>query len=291
MKEHQHDLINPESDSLNERLREADELFNPVKMTREAALDSTAIAIIAHYGKQKAQALHTEFVKFQPTEFADKLMTLMSGCELSEDENNSSRMTKDVWAKLGDAVQPMFKRSPPLHFLFGSFEREEVDLHVSRRPPNRDLNRADNNKENATRPEQLPSFEGEKQEATTAEVERVLGILQSQHKRLGGKPMCYFEFVINPMSFGQTVENIFYASFLVRDGLAEVMLDEDNLPVIQPVSGEVKKGQSKDSQRKQVIMSISKREWKTIVDTFRITEPTIPSRPLSSVSKTKGKKT
>lgn len=45
-----------------------------MKMTREAALDSTAIAIIAHYGKQKAQALHTEFVKFQPTEFADKLV-------------------------------------------------------------------------------------------------------------------------------------------------------------------------------------------------------------------------
>lgn len=29
LSEHQQDLINPESDSLNERLREADELFNP----------------------------------------------------------------------------------------------------------------------------------------------------------------------------------------------------------------------------------------------------------------------
>lgn len=44
-------------------------------------------------------------------------MTLMSGRELSEEENGSSRMTKDVWEKLGDAVQAIFKRSPPLHFL------------------------------------------------------------------------------------------------------------------------------------------------------------------------------
>jgi Nse4 C-terminal len=36
-----------------------------------------------------------------------------------------------------------------------------------------------------------------------------------------------FEFVINPQSFAQTIENLFYVSFLVRDGKAAIEPDEN----------------------------------------------------------------
>jgi hypothetical protein len=41
----------------------------------------------------------------------------------------------------------------------------------------------------------------------------------------------YFKFVVNPYSFGQTVENMFYVSFLIRDGKAGITID-DGLPVV-----------------------------------------------------------
>ena len=41
-----------------------------------------------------------------------------------------------------------------------------------------------------------------------------------------------FDFAVNPMSFGQTVENLFYISFLIREGVAKVFTDDDGLPLL-----------------------------------------------------------
>jgi hypothetical protein len=41
-----------------------------------------------------------------------------------------------------------------------------------------------------------------------------------------------FDFAVNPHSFGQTVENLFYISFLIREGAAKVETDADGLPLL-----------------------------------------------------------
>lgn len=41
-----------------------------------------------------------------------------------------------------------------------------------------------------------------------------------------------FRFVVNPHDFAQSVENIFYLSFLIRDGKVALETDEDGEPII-----------------------------------------------------------
>lgn len=41
-----------------------------------------------------------------------------------------------------------------------------------------------------------------------------------------------FDFAVNPDSFGQTVENLFYVSFLIREGAAKIETDVDGLPLL-----------------------------------------------------------
>jgi hypothetical protein len=49
----------------------------------------------------------------------------------------------------------------------------------------------------------------------------------------GGVPL--FHFCINPESFGQSVENLFYLSFLVRDGTIGISTDSRGLPTLRTI--------------------------------------------------------
>ena len=55
-------------------------------------------------------------------------------------------------------------------------------------------------------------------------------------KRNDQEAIYYFQFVVDPTSFGRTVENVFYVSFLVKEGKVKIFYDEETrLPKIVPV--------------------------------------------------------
>lgn len=60
-------------------------------------------------------------------------------------------------------------------------------------------------------------------------------------------------FVINPKSFGQSVENLFYVSFLIKDGKVSVDLDSDGIPSV----GTYSSSRHSDRRRKPNLSSLS----------------------------------
>jgi len=217
LNENKEQLIDPSNkdDLLTQKLSTVDSMFKKVKMTREGALDSASLVRLADLSKMKAQALKTDFISFNASDFCDKVrMTVAGDADATADE-----LSAQQWIHLGHAVQPFFYRTPVLTFMCGSFERGEVCL---RRCKPKEKEREKETTKQSTKPIQLSSLdETDRGELTTAQVDHLLNTLWSIYEGQDGNPICFFEFVTNPHSFGQTVENIFYASFLVRDGHAQ----------------------------------------------------------------------
>ncbi|KAF2732079.1 Nse4-domain-containing protein [Polyplosphaeria fusca] len=88
-----------------------------------------------------------------------------------------------------------------------------------------------------------------------------------------------FDFVVNPRSFGQTVENLFYISFLIREGNVRVNMDKDGLPLLIPSRPHTLQEQREQNvQKHQAIFSIDWPTWQTLIKAFDIEEPLIPHR-------------
>lgn len=116
-------------------------------------------------------------------------------------------------------------------------------------------------------------------------------------------PYNYLKFVTNPTSFSQTVENIFYVSFLIRNALAEIddstgepMLSKSCLYWIRlkthlfmilgicspPTEDQIADGVTKS----QLIMNMDMALWKEIVYTYNLQSSVIPTRTRSPLAVT-----
>lgn len=86
-----------------------------------------------------------------------------------------------------------------------------------------------------------------------------------------------FKFCINPKSFGQTIENLFYVSFLIKEGRAGLGYDRQGLPTIG-VAGERGLEERQEAQRNQAVFTMSFEIWEDIIEAFGIEKCILPHR-------------
>ncbi|NWI87594.1 NSE4A protein, partial [Pitta sordida] len=257
--ENREEMLNSKSNRLTETLEEANKLFDEVSRPREAALDAQFLVIASNLGKEKANELHSEMTTFDTALFAEDLLTFMGINRTEVDENDSGFLPSDAWEKVGEEAMKYFRRAPTFHYMLGSFKSEPP---VAKQRIERQK-KASRGEAKRAMPAQLKKMEESHQEATEKEVERILGILQTLFDNDPDTAISFFDFVIDPNSFARTVENMFHVSFLVRDGLAEIKLDDDELPIIEPTKS--RKGGQNDrgpGARNQVVMSLTQEDWK-----------------------------
>lgn len=102
----------------------------------------------------------------------------------------------------------------------------------------------------------------------------VRSIYKALHDKSTGK-MNLFEFFINPRSFAQSVENLFYTSFLVRDGKLKITSDS-GIPMV-----EIPDSEEDFEESAPVIHHIASLDfptWKQLISQYNIQELFIPHR-------------
>ncbi|NXG21347.1 NSE4A protein, partial [Grallaria varia] len=259
--ENREEMLNSKSNRLTEALEEANKLFDGVCRAREAALDAQFLVLASNLGKEKANELHSEMTAFDSATFAEDLLTTM-GINRTEVEENDSEpggfLPSDAWQKVGEEALKHFRRAPTFHYMLGSFKS---DPPVAKQRIERQK-KASRGEAKQAMPAQLKKMEESHEEATEKEVERILGILQTLFENDPDTPISFFDFVVDPNSFARTVENMFHVSFLIRDGLAEIKLDDDELPVIEPTKSRKGEYSQEPGARNQVVISLTQQEWK-----------------------------
>ncbi|PLB37921.1 non-structural maintenance of chromosomes element 4 family protein [Aspergillus candidus] len=100
----------------------------------------------------------------------------------------------------------------------------------------------------------------------------------------GGVPL--FNFCINPKSFGQTVENLFYVSFLVRDGTVGIAADSRALPTLHAAKPYApSEAQRMGIQKHQSVFCLDFDTWQDLIDAYDIKECIIPHRQEEEAAK------
>uniref|UniRef100_A0A672R7F7 Non-structural maintenance of chromosomes element 4 n=1 Tax=Sinocyclocheilus grahami TaxID=75366 RepID=A0A672R7F7_SINGR len=270
VQQNREDMLNPANNKLTDVLEEANKLFANVRQAREAALDAQLLVLATDLGKEKASQLHAEGSAFDPSAFAEHLLSFM-GLNRLEDEsgqdgNLEGYLPQGAWQRLAKRSEYCFKTAPSFHYMLGSFLAEPP-------PPRQRVERqrkAPSKEAKQVMPTQLKKMEESHQEATEKEVERILGCLQSYFADDSEEPISYYEFVIDPNSFSRTVENIFHMSFLIRVNYMYYGC------IIAPVEeGEIEPGGA--AVRHQCVISINQESWREIIDAFDIKEALIPA--------------
>lgn len=139
--------------------------------------------------------------------------------ESDEREENSEDLT---WSNLIHVARNTVKYPPRFSCFYGPLGNsiEEETARTKERKPRVVHKKLDQGQRKE--PEKITKVDSEEGSVDDI-VKYVIHALNKEYEENGGEPVNYFRFVIDPTDFTKTIENMFHASFLVRDGRAKIL--------------------------------------------------------------------
>jgi len=251
-------------------IQEANEVLSQVRGTQEAMEDAKMFKLLCQIVREMSEDTNTNEKKFHIDEYALKLGHRMN----ARVEGGQIHVTKRQLISFGEQMARKYGRVPALTFVSEAINTEAPDRPKDKQKEKPTRRIASERDKVATKTSIV-----QKNEVTEQKTDRLVNstrkILENVYRQNGKKPVNYFEFVIDPDSFGNTVENMFHVSFLVKQRVVSLTVDEDEgLPYLEPVLGRAGGGEG-DSVKNQAVISISYQDWMELKDCLEVTKPQI----------------
>ncbi|KAJ3999259.1 Nse4 C-terminal-domain-containing protein [Lentinula boryana] len=266
---------------LGDILGAADILSKRVRDTPEALLDADVIVNLSSKSRRLTRELQFGSGMFDFDEYVLNLVTFMGGRkvepesveEISNEEDEPQLVKPLQWERIGKLAMRKSKRVTVVGFMLGPFL-----LQDSRKRKRKQSTRLKINKADERRPQEITE---EALQRSTNETMRNVLTIHAILQEVG--PANLFQLIINPASFAQSVENLFYLSFLIREGKAGLDLGEDSEPMIYIPDDDPNQPQMQTHQHpesRQTVFELDMATWKRGIEVFKISEPLIPHRDL-----------
>ncbi|TFK54076.1 hypothetical protein OE88DRAFT_1717389 [Heliocybe sulcata] len=261
------------AEELAQRVKRADKLFHAVRAPQEATLDSHFLVMASNMGAQKARAMKSGAGAFDTDDFIAKLITFAGGRvhDLPDDSDVEDLDDGDApldWDKIARKALQKSRRVPAMDFMLGPLSIEAKKRNISKRA------KLEKNEEDRAKPQQINEEDITRSEnETTKNVVAIERLLEQQESAIN-----LFRFIVNPTDFGQSVENLFYLSFLIRDGKCALDTETGEPTILlcePPTEDDYKEGLKK----RQLVMEFDMATWQRAIEVFNITETMIPTRP------------
>lgn len=265
------ELIQPGAGGLEAALEKSNTLYESVKFAREAALDSEFLSLASQFGVEQAHRLNTGFKSRDINEFVTKVRNRMRPSIDEQFNETENQNLEDMdWDTIGKKAIKCFKRTPSVTFMLGP---------LSATPPIRKERSQRKEREKLGKkvaPEQVTDQDDESDKLdkeTSKKVEEL-----RKHLDKAGH-IEFFRLIMDPDSFGQTIENLFHFSFLIKDGQASMSLNDKGIPEIEPAQPPLSEDYSNGkAERKQCIVNLDFELWKKLKEYFGITKGVLPHR-------------
>jgi len=176
------------------------------------------------------------------------------------------------WEKLGWEYLGKSRRVPGMDFMLGPLSIEQKKRTTQKRA------KADKFDAPLTKPKEMTEEEMKPGDLMGGDVQLVAQmnvLLEDQ-----GHPVNVFRFCINPESFSQSVENLFYLSFLIRDCKAALDVDEEGDLLVYPCEAPEPEEGGEALVKRQGVWQLDEETWQLAIETYNITEPMFPTRPV-----------
>ncbi|XVF75897.1 hypothetical protein PTKIN_Ptkin13bG0223500 [Pterospermum kingtungense] len=265
------DISRADSDKFNSIFSEVESLHEHVQKPREQVADAEALLGITNTLLTSVKATNgygitvADFVNCLLRDFAKQ-----SG--LGSSRRQDGRTVVD-WKKIGIEISHVFRSCPGFCSMNGPMDRELKQRRTSvRRKRVRPTENVQPAKVDDSVTQRRTDTDGNM--ATMFDILRKHRIVRLEH------------LVFNRFSFAQTVENLFALSFLVKDGRAEIKVDDKGVHLVSPRNAPAARAVAlKEAVYRHFIFRFDFKDWKLMANYVEVGQELMPSRDQVDVSR------